>query len=747
MDSRTRLSIHARGIVQGVGFRPFVYQMATRFQLTGWVRNIGEGVEIVVQGTRIDDFLSALHHDAPAPTKKLSFTLQPLSLVTNETTFDIRPSLSAALNTALPADTPPCRACLAELFDPTSRYYRYPFINCSHCGPRFTVTHTLPYDRENTVMAKFKLCADCQASYDNPLDRRFHAQATACAQCGPRLSHPISDILATLRAGKIVALKGIGGFHLLCDAHNHAAVARLRQRKQRDEKPFAILVPNVASAALWVDCNRDEEHLLASAARPIVLLPKKDNASLSPMIAPRLNTLGVMLPYAPLHYVLFHEQDIGIDALEIAMPTAFVITSANAPGEPLVIDNDAARDKLASLADLIVDHDRDIVMRCDDSVVRSIDCQPRLLRRARGYVPEAIALPYEIPPTLALGGHMKNTFCLTRGAEAFLSPHLGNIDNRASVTAMTQTLTHMQRLLNIKPARIAHDAHPDFYTSRLAQTQGLPCYAIQHHHAHLAAVAAEHGLTSPALGLALDGFGLGDDHTGWGGELLLFDAKRYQRLGHLTPLAMPGGDIASKQPWRMAAAFLHRVKQTPMIFQRYGDHSAVSRLMLQLDKQINCPTTSSTGRLFDIASSLLNVQHDTHFDGQAAMYLESLVTHCKTIPNTWHIENNLLDMTPLLIHLLDCDAQNGANRFHGTLIAALSEWVLTNSQRLSIHHVVLSGGCFANRILTSGLDKTLQNHGIRTYLANLAPCNDGGLSLGQAWVAGNASLANHIIEH
>jgi hydrogenase maturation protein HypF len=737
-----RLHLEIRGLVQGVGFRPFCHGLAQRFSLTGWVLNHGGGVSLEIQGQQVDAFLDALTKELPPLARIEVVEQQQLPLQTDETEFVIRASRQSSVTAAIPPDSSVCPDCLNELFDPDSRYYHYPFLNCTHCGPRYTVTRGLPYDRHNTSMAAFAMCPACQAEYDDPANRRFHAQPTACPACGPQLSMPPAEIVQRLRDGEILAIKGLGGFHLVCDARNHTAVTTLRQRKQREAKPFAVMAANLTSLETVVELDTPTRTLLESPQRPIVLATKKESAELSAAIAPGLNSFGVVLPYTPLHYLIFNAACGGPNGtawLQQNNDLVLVMTSANPGGEPLVIANAEARQRLGTIADAIVDHNRDIVCRCDDSVLLITAGKARFIRRARSYVPQAIKLPHEIPAVLAVGGHLKNTICVTRGDQAYLSQHIGDLENRATFTFFEETVQHLLETLEVTPEIVAHDLHPDFFSTRFAQAIGLPTVAIQHHHAHLAAVVAEHGITRPTIGLALDGFGLGENKQSWGGELLLLDGTDYQRLGHLALLKQPGADSAAREPWRMAAAVFSRLGRSDEIARRFHQPGA-NALPQMLAKNLNSPETSSAGRLFDAAAGLLGIQPVADYEGQAPMILESLATQPEVMVDGWRINDGQLDLLPLLQQLIDCDPVSGANLFHGTLIAALSDWLEHNAAQHGIDTILLAGGCFLNQVLSNGLLHELTQKGLKVKLPQQAPTNDGGLSLGQAWVAGNSSV-------
>ncbi|MGQ9369989.1 carbamoyltransferase HypF [Azospirillum sp. ST 5-10] len=748
-DEVRRVRVRVRGQVQGVGFRPHVHALARRFALAGWVLNDAQGVLLEVQGTDVAGFLAALRGEAPPLARIDSVESEAVPTLPGEAGFAIRHSAGGgAVATGVAPDAAVCPACLAELFDPADRRYRYAFLNCTHCGPRYTITRRLPYDRPQTSMAGFPLCPACAAEYADPADRRFHAQPTACPACGPRLSHPPEAILAHLAAGRIVAVKGLGGFHLACDATRADAVARLRRVKQRNGKPFALMVANAASAARYVHLDTGERALLESTPRPIVLLRRRADApALAPDIAPDLAWLGVMLPYTPLHYLLFHEaagRPDGTAWLDGAQDLTLVMTSANPGGEPLAIANDEARRRLAGIADVVVDHDRDILVRADDSVVRRLAGAPAFLRRGRGFVPEPIRLPRPVPPLLAVGAHLKAAVCVTRGAEAFLSQHIGDLDNAATVGFLEETVEHLLHVLGVAPAAVAHDRHPDFQSTRFAERfaaeRGIPAVPVLHHHAHVAAVLAEHGVEGPALGLALDGYGLGTDGESWGGELLLVDGAAVQRVGHLARLAQPGGDVAARQPWRMAAAALARMGRAAEIAPRFAALGPAEGVRRMIEAGINAPPTSSCGRWFDAACGLLGVRAVAGYEGEAPMALESLVRRPRVAAGAWRIAGGELDLTPLLERLLSVeDAAAGAELFHGTLAAALVDWAVPALRERGLRRLALSGGCLMNGVLAEALTAGFAAAGVEALLPRKAPANDGGLGLGQAWVAAAAT--------
>jgi hydrogenase maturation protein HypF len=734
-----RVRVRVRGVVQGVGFRPLVYRLAKACRLTGWVRNDGHGVLAEVQGIDVESFLDSLRRHAP-PLARVD-RLEATRIATRaESGFEIVPTGDGPITTTVTPDAAVCGDCLTELFDPTHRCYRYPFINCTNCGPRYTITRQLPYDRPQTSMAGFPLCRDCAIEYGDPTNRRFHAQPVACPACGPGLEMRIEEILDRLRHGEVVAIKGLGGFHLACDARNEAAVTRLRRRKQRGGKAFAVMVANVSSARALAEVSAAEAALMTEPARPIVLVRRHGDV-VAPSVAPGLGTLGIMLPSTPIHYLLFHEaagRPEGIGWLDSAQDLVLVMTSANPRGEPLLIDDAAAKRRLAEIADVTVGHNRSIVARCDDSVMRILQGKPSFVRRARGYVPRSIKLARPVPCILGVGGHLKSTVCVTRGDEAFLSQHVGDMDNGETLRFFAETVEHLLSILAVAPERVAHDLHPDFHATRFASALGVPATAVQHHHAHVAAVMAEYGMTGPVLGLSLDGFGLGLEQQAWGGELLRVAGPTFVRLGHLAPLRQPGGDMAARQPWRMGAAVLHRLGRGHEIETYFDDQPAAGMLAQILERGAGVPETTSCGRLFDAACGLLQVCPTVSYEGQAPMTLEALVTRPAVMRGGWRLRDGVLDLLPVLERLIACEPVEGANLFHGTLIAALTEWVAEAAAAEGVRIVALSGGCFLNRVLAEGLAEALGECSISPLLPRRAPASDVGISLGQVWVAAHA---------
>jgi len=763
--SLQRQRLRLRGAVQGVGFRPYCLQQARALGVSGWVRNDGAGLVVEAQGEgEAIATLFARLQASPPPLARID-SRESWMLVPEEDSADFRILASdkgAAIGTGLPADAAPCPNCLDELFDPADRRYRYPFINCTHCGPRYTLVESLPYDRPATSMAAFTQCPRCQAEYEDPADRRFHAQPNACPVCGPSLrwqaygagsvaADPLAAAVATILAGGIVALHGVGGFQLVCDATQPVAVERLRARKHRPGKPFAVMTVNVASLRPLLQIDDAAAALLATPARPIVLLPRRDGIDHGP-VAPGLDEWGAMLPASPLHWLLLHEalgRPSGHAWREAAQPLRWVVTSANISGEPLVITPQAAFETLADIADGVLFHDRAIVARCDDSVRRA-DGEGGFpfIRRARGYVPDPIVMPgvdARAPSVLAFGGWMKNTVCVTRGNEAFLSPHIGDLGSVAACRAHDEAVQRLLRFLDVRPRRVAFDLHPDFYSSQRAQAfaaeHGIAAIAVQHHHAHLGAIAAEHGV-SDLCGLILDGVGLGSDGRAWGGELLALRAGgRFARLGHLAALSQPGGDAAAREPWRSAAAVLHALGRDDEISHRFARQPAAATVARMLASGRPMPSTSSAGRLFDAAAALLGLCEVHRHEADAAMQLEAQARRSRRVLDwgqCWSLHGPELHLDGLWHRLLTVDPRDAdavadaAAQFHRVLAAAGAALVAAQAPSGA---VALGGGCLINRELRSALQAQLRVQGRTVLQATAAPCGDGGLALGQAWIA------------
>jgi hydrogenase maturation protein HypF len=717
-----RFRLRVRGVVQGVGFRPFAYALARQMGFAGFVLNDNAGVLIEVEGQGAEYFAAAVHAGRP-PLARID-SIEATEIATNgEVDFAIRESLGGRTATRIGADAATCSECLDELFDPHSRFFGYPFLNCTHCGPRLTITRQLPYDRAQTSMAGFAMCEKCRADYEDPSNRRFHAEPVACPACGPKLSHGIGGIADAIRAGQIVALKGIGGFHLVCDALNEASVAGLRQRKARDAKPFAIMVRDVAAARQYATVSEAEAMLLTGPAHPIVLC---GNRHLLPAaIAPGLKRIGILLAYAPVHHLLLAEL-----AKDGAVPM-LVATSANPGGEPLVATNEDADSRLSAIADLVVTHDRVIVTRADDSVMQIIDGAPAFLRRARGFVPDPVDLGEDGPAIIAFGADLKNTVCVTRGREAFLSQHIGGLDNAEAIRFQAETVRHLCSILDVMPEAAACDMHPDFRSTRLAEGSGLPLVRVQHHVAHIAAVAAEHHTSGPVLGLALDGHGFGPGGALWGGERILLEGADWRRSGSLASLILAGGDKAARQPWRMAVGALHTAGKSDLAARLFAGHADALQLISMLARGMRTAKTSSAGRLFDAAAAVAGVCLVQAYEGEAAMRLEALVEKPEALPGGFLISDGMLDFMPLILHLAEqgLAGRQAAELFHGTLIEGLAEWVLSGQ---GSGPVVLGGGCFMNKVLAEGLASRLAASGRAILLPRAAPANDGGIALGQA---------------
>ncbi|WLE96919.1 MAG: carbamoyltransferase HypF [Candidatus Electrothrix communis] len=833
--------IRVQGLVQGVGFRPFVYGLATRLHLCGWVRNTSAGVEIFLQGQTsiIEEFLACLRKKAPPLARIDALTTEtdtPAEQYTDQyTDFTILPSADQPGQhqpiTPITPDASLCSDCEQELLDPTARRYLYPFLSCTNCGPRFTIIQDLPIDRANTVMANFPLCPACQAEYDNPLDRRFHAQASACPACGPRLAlhapcitessfpqdpvgsarhavplHIIGqtqgstpttalDTLLSarrlLRQGKILVIKGLGGFHLACDANNPDAIAELRRRKGRPDKPFALMAADLEQIRGICQVSHAEAELLQGSEKPIVLLEKsveaspraclirRDTACRVPtespteqaVVAPNLDQLGCILPYTPLHLLLLDQND-PVLAQEPA-PALLVMTSGNRSGEPILTENEEALAELAPLADALLFHDRPIHSRCDDSV-RRIDRGNRtalFLRRSRGYAPYPIQLPFAVPPMLAVGGQMKNTFCLADRTQAFLSQHIGDMDEAATCAAFAETVQQASQLFRIQPESIAHDLHPQYFTTRYAQQYAqqseLPCIAVQHHHAHIAACMVDNSLEDRRLiGLAFDGTGFGPDGTIWGGEVLIASYGQCKRFAHLQYLPLPGGEAAIRQPWRIAVGAAHALgiaseELDGLPFLDNIDPQALTIIRQQVDKQINCPLTSSLGRLFDAAASLIGIRNRVSYEGQAAIELEVLsrpyLTSAAPYPSyaPYSLSADTAEKADRAIPLLelframieDIHSKEPAGligaKFHHSIAQLTIDLCLQARAATDLHEVALSGGVWQNQLLLELVRNGLKEQGLTVYCHQQIPCNDGGLALGQLAVAHHQMIPPH----
>jgi hydrogenase maturation protein HypF len=707
-----RRRIRVRGVVQGVGFRPFVHRLATRDGLGGRVWNDGEGVVVEVEGSAalLDAFTRGLADEAPPLARVASITGERVAPV-GEHGFLVVTSRAEGRSALVPPDVATCDDCLRELYDPADRRYRYPFVNCTNCGPRLTIVTRVPYDRPNTTMAGFPLCEDCRAEYEEPSDRRFHAEPIACPVCGPRLSVPLEEAVAALRDGAIVAVKGLGGYHLACDATSERAVARLRERKGREEKPLAVMSAEPLALA---EPTPEELDLLGIPARPIVLVRRRADAPVATSVAPGTPWLGLMLPYTPLHHLL---------CADVARP--LVMTSGNLSDEPIAFDDDRARRRLGDVADLFLAHDRPIHRRCEDSVVRA----GFPVRRSRGYAPAALPLPVPLDrPVVAAGAELKSTFCVARGGEAFLSSHLGDLTGEDAYAAFRDDLELWLDMLGVEPAALACDLHPDYLSTRWAWEQGLPVVEVQHHHAHAAACLAEHCESGSALAIVLDGTGFGADGTIWGGEVLRCDLTAFERVAHLEPVPLPGGEAAVREPWRTASAYLELTgRRVP--WERWG--------LVRQSLSVNAPLSSGAGRLFDACAALLGVRERISFEGQAAIELEHLAGDVPAAAYECSVERGVIRGSELVAAAHDDLA---AGRPRAEIAAAFHEGVAAAFAAACIEAgdaetVVLSGGCLQNLRLLGSLRVRLERSGLRVLSHRAVPPNDGGVSYGQAAVA------------
>lgn len=738
-QTSARLRIRILGTVQGVGFRPHVFKIAQGLDLCGFVQNDGAGVTIEIEGDHAHLFTERLLQSVPPGAVIGKITVEPV-LSCADSSFIIAASACGEAKTHIGPDVATCPDCISDLFDQNSRFHHYPFITCARCGPRFTITQALPYDRTHTSMASFIMCAACASDYADPNNRRFHAQNLACPTCGPRLSMEMKDIARAIRAGKIVALKGVGGFHLICDARQSETIARLRQRKHRDAKPFALMVANRAALLHIAIPTAQEMRLSESPAAPIVLM--KPKPGLPPEIAPGLSRIGVFLAYTPLHHLLF--SCLAEETTLAKQQMALVVTSANPDGEPLIIDNDAAQYLLKDIADLIITHDRPIATPADDSVMTIIENAPAFLRRARGFAPEPINLGSDGPSVIAFGAHQKTTITVTRGDEAFVSQHIGDLTSAEARRRYRETAQHLLDLLGVKPEAAACDLHPDFPSTRIAEDSRLPLLRVQHHAAHIAAVAAEHHHQGPIFGVALDGYGYGDDGGAWGGELLTVADSSWRRIGRLAGLPLPGGDRAAREIWRMglAAAMAAGRLSNDILHQLGGSHShatGVARIL----REGRAPQTTSLGRFFDAVAAILGLRNEQFEEAQAAMELEALVRMPTPLPGGYKLNANILDFTPLLAHLLNTrpSPAEGADLLHGTLAEGLCEWITDAAQTHGFREIALTGGCMTNRVLVEDLCQRLRANGLKPLLPRHVPANDGGVSLGQALLARRALIS------
>jgi hydrogenase maturation protein HypF len=752
--SLARISV--RGVVQGVGFRPFVYQLAIKHNLRGWVRNTSEDVKIEVEGEAgdIERFLNGLRTQAP-PLAHIEAISATTGSPAGYGKFEIRQSVAEAGKYQLVSpDIATCPDCLQEIFDPQDRRYRYPFTNCTNCGPRFTIIADIPYDRPNTTMKVFHMCPECQREYDDPLNRRFHAQPNACPVCGPRLELvdaagnkvTCTDIIGKagelLREGKIVAVKGLGGFLLACDATSEKSVNRLRRRKNRPTKPLAVMVSSLDEARRHCEVNDTEDGLLTSPGSPIVLMKWKTESTISTAVAPGLKYLGVMLPYTPLHHLLLRETG-----------RPLVMTSGNLSEEPIARDNDEALRRLAGIADFFLRHNRDIYARYDDSVMTVEAGMPQFVRRARGYAPYPIHLPYKSKQILGCGAEEKNTFCLTRDNYAFVSQHIGDMENLDTLEHFTNAMALYQQLFRIEPEIIAHDMHPEYlptkYAKELAEKEKIKLFPVQHHHAHIVSCMADNGIEGPVIGVAFDGTGYGTDGHIWGGEFLVADYKTFTRMAHLEYLPLPGGALAIKKPYRTAIGYLLALgidldeKLPP---RKQTDEVELEVIKRQLEKNINAPLTSSCGRLFDAVSALIGVRGVIQYEAQAAIDLETVASDAADEIESYPfsvVEQggiSIIKIHDLLAAIInDFHGKTPqaviAARFHNTVARMIMELCQSISAKTGINGVALSGGVFQNRRLLRKARALLESAGLKVYTHRQVPCNDGGISLGQVVIA------------
>jgi hydrogenase maturation protein HypF len=748
--------INVRGVVQGVGFRPFIYQLATRHNLRGWVRNTSEDVKIEIEGDNkdLEGFIQSLEKEAP-PVARIEHIDISRGEPAGYESFEIRGSVSEEGKYQLVSpDIATCADCLREIFDPKDRRYLYPFTNCTNCGPRFTIITDIPYDRPNTTMKKFRMCPECRREYENPLDRRFHAQPNACPVCGPGLElvdntgkkvtgdDPIDKTVELLRAGKTVAVKGLGGFLLACDATNREAVALLRRRKKRPAKPLAIMVASLDEAEEICQVSDTEAELLTSAGSPIVLMKWKEDTPITPEIAPGLKYLGVMLPYTPLHHILLRKVEIPL-----------VMTSGNLSEEPIASDNDEGLRRLAHIAGYFLRHNRDIHARYDDSVMIVENEIPRFTRRARGYAPYPIRLGYASRQILGCGAEEKNTFCLTRDNFAFVSQHIGDMENMETLEHFTNTIELYKQLFRIEPEIIAHDLHPEYLPTKYAKevaakNPDIKLVGVQHHHGHIAACLAENGAAGPVIGVSLDGTGYGPDGHIWGGEFMTADLKGYRRKAHPEYLPLPGGALAIKRPYRTAIGYLHTlgIDTDELPFTKDIEIPEINIIKSQVDKGINTPLTSSMGRLFDAVSALTGVRGVIEYEAQAAIDLETYAneTESETGSYPFKVDNEngleIIKLGEMFTEIIK-DIKQGrsksviAARFHNTVIEMILRLCQSISAKTGLNEVALSGGVFQNRLLLRKAIAALGSAGFEVLSHRQVPCNDGGISLGQVVIA------------
>lgn len=754
---KIRENIIIKGIVQGVGFRPFIHKLVQNYNLSGWVLNSNQGVEMDVEGKteELNNFISDIKDKLPPLARIENIEVNQLPLIGYKG-FSIKKSITKEENgfVLVSPDISICEDCLQELFDPRNQRFRYPFVNCTNCGPRFTIIKDIPYDRGKTTMRVFEMCPQCQSEYENIEDRRYHAQPNACADCGPQVSlyqnkrklesvGPIEKAVKLLKEGKIGAIKGLGGFHLACDATNNKAVAKLRRLKNREAKPFAIMSFNLEKIKKYCKLGKKEEEWLINRARPIVLLKKKEDSLISSLVAPRNNYLGVMLPYTPLHYLLLKDNF-----------TALIMTSGNIADQPIIGDNQEALEKLDSIADFFLLHNRDIFNRCDDSVLKIINSDNMFFRRSRGYVPYPIILDFKLKEVLALGGELKNTISFSKENYVFLSQYLGDLKSVETLSFLKKSIASLKKMFRINPEIIACDLHPDYlstqYAEEIGAKKGLKVVKVQHHHAHIVSCMVENNIKEKVIGVAYDGTGYGDDGKIWGGEFLLCDLKEYLRVGHLKYCSLPGGDKAIMEPWRMTYSYLYSIygpkaKTLDINFIQRMDYDKLSIIEKMIDKNINSPLTSSCGRLFDAISSLIGIRDEISYEGQAAMELESFCASGIKERYKFCIYKEgmefIIDPQEIFIEIIK-DLKEGidkkimAAKFHNTVAEFTLNLCGKIRENSGINKIALSGGVFQNKYLTEKVVSLLEDKGFKVYTQSKVPPNDGGISLGQAVVAG-----------
>lgn len=755
---KIRENIIIKGIVQGVGFRPFIHKLVQNYNLSGWVLNSNQGVEIDVEGEteELNSFVSDIKDKLPPLARIEKIEVNQLPLIDYKG-FSIKKSIPKEENSfvLVSPDISICEDCLQELFDPHNRRFHYPFINCTNCGPRFTIIKDIPYDRGKTTMRVFEMCPQCQSEYENIEDRRYHAQPNACAECGPQVFlyqnkrklesiDPIKEAIKLLKDGKIGAIKGLGGFHLACDATNNEVVTKLRLLKNREAKPFAIMSFNLEKIKQYCKLGKKEEKWLVNRARPIVLLKKKEDSLISSLVAPRNNYLGVMLPYTPLHYLLLKDNF-----------TALIMTSGNIADQPIIGDNQEALEKLDGIADFFLLYNRDIFNRCDDSVVKIVNDGNVFFRRSRGYVPYPIILDFKLKEVLALGGELKNTISFSKENYVFLSQYLGDLKSVETLNFLKESIENLEKIFRVNPETIACDLHPDYLSTQFAEEigakKGLKVVKVQHHHAHIVSCMAENNIKEKVMGVAYDGTGYGDDGKIWGGEFLLCDLKKYFRVGHLKYYPLPGGDKAIEEPWRMAYSYLYSIygpkaKTLDIDFNHRMDYDKLSIIEKMIDKNINSPLTSSCGRLFDAASSLIGIRDEINYEGQAAMELESLCAFGIKERYKFCIYKEgkefIIDPQEIFIDIIE-DLKRGidkkvmAAKFHNTVAEFTLNLCGKIKENTGINKIALSGGVFQNHYLTEKIISLLERDDFRVYTQRIVPPNDGGISLGQVVVAGS----------